>query len=47
MKKTYIQPQQQTVKVAPFSHLLGVSGEGNTKRITIEGNYDSSTDVII
>lgn len=47
MKKTYIQPQQQAVKVAPHNALLGISGTGDTLRVTVEGEFDPSNDDII
>jgi len=50
MKKTYITPQQHTVKVAPQNPLLYVSQQQdvNTIIITIGStNFNSSTDEML
>lgn len=48
MKKTYIQPQQQAVKVAPHNALLIVSVTGDTLRVTVEeGEFNPANDEII
>lgn len=47
MKKTYITPQQYTVKVAPHNPLLNVSQSGLLLYITIGSDFDTETDTML